>query len=113
MHRRLAMVLTIIVAAQASLSVYAADKGRYSYCHGYIKKALGALPIEGLDRKDMWLAWNVTVKEALIEGEVDKARYQAGRDDFSQQLAANNLAAMEDVVEGECELGKNPMWVWW
>jgi hypothetical protein len=114
MHRRLAIVLSIVAAnLLASLPVSAAKEERYSYCHGYIKKALGALPIEELDRRDMWLAWNVTVKKALIEGEVNKERYQAGRDDFSRQLASNNVAAMEDVVEGECELGQNPTWVWW
>jgi hypothetical protein len=92
----------------------AADKqGQYSFCHGYIKKALGELPIEQLDRNDMWLAWNVTVKKTIVEGELDKSRYQAGRDAFSQQLAAGNTAAMEAVVEGDCELGKNPTWRWW
>ena len=114
MHRRLSLVLPIVAAvALASLPAAAAKEDRYSYCHGYIKKALGELPIEGLDRNNMWLAWNVTVQKALIEGELNKDRYQAGRDDFSQQMASSNVAAMEDVVEGECELGKNPTWVWW
>jgi hypothetical protein len=111
MRRRLALCLTI--AFLAPLSAAAADSGKYSYCHGYIQKALGAFPIENLDRNGMWLAWNVTVKEVLIAGTLDKDRFQAGRDDFSQQLASSNFAAMEDVVDEECDLGENSSWVWW
>ena len=114
MRRRLTLILSVIAAAVVlAQPASAAKEDRYSYCHGYIKKALGDFPIDGLDRNDMWLAWNVTVKKTIIEGDLNKDRYQAGRDDFSQQAAAGNLAAMEDVVEGDCELGKNPTWVWW
>ena len=74
---------------------------------------MGEFPIKELDRNDMWLAWNVTVKKTIVDGELNKQRYQAGREAFSQQLASGNTGAMEDVVEGECELGKNPTWRWW
>lgn len=114
MQRCLSMVFSIAALALVmSQPAAAAKDDRYSYCHGYIKKALGELPIEGLDRNDMWLAWNVTVQKTIIDGNLNKDRYQAGRDDFSAQMAASNAAAMEDVVEGDCELGKNPTWVWW
>ena len=114
MRRHIATILSIVaLALVASQPAAAAKDDRYSYCHGYIKKALGELPIEGLDRNDMWLAWNVTVQKTIIEGNLNKDRYQAGRDDFSAQMTASNAAAMEDVVEGDCELGKNPTWVWW
>lgn len=91
----------------------AEDPGSASYCHGYIKKALGALPVDGLDRNDMWLAWNETVRLTIVEGEIDKTRYQAGRDAYSAQAAAGNVEAMREVTNGECELGKNPIWRWW
>lgn len=91
----------------------AEDSQRASFCHGYIKKALGELPIEELDRGNMWLAWHETVQTALIADKLDKTQYQRGRDRFSSQLAAGDVSAMEDVVEGECELGKNRTWRWW
>ena len=114
MRRRIATTLSIVTLALAAAQpAVAANDDRYSFCHGYIKKALGELPIEGIDRNDMWLAWNVTVQKTIIEGELNKDRYQAGRDAFSSQMAAGNTAAMEDVVEGDCEMGKNATWVWW
>jgi hypothetical protein len=111
--RSLSLSALVLSTALAAGPVTAADNTSYSFCHGYIKKALGELPIKQLDRNDMWLAWNVTVKKAIIESELNKDRYQAGRDAFSQQMAAGNITAMEDVVGGECELGKNPTWRWW
>ena len=113
MRSRFAWALPVIALSLLAGTAVAADDGRYSFCHGYVKKALGELPIKGTDRNDMWLAWNVTVRKTIIEGEVDQGRYQAGRDAFSQQQAANDLDAMEDVLEGQCELGKNPTWRWW
>jgi hypothetical protein len=103
----------LLTTALAVGPVTAADTASYSFCHGYIKKALGELPLDELDRNNMWLAWNVTVKKAIIESELNKERYQAGRDAFSQQMAAGNISAMEAVVNEECELGKNPTWRWW
>lgn len=102
-----------LAALAANPATSADEQARYSFCHGYIQKALGELPIKELDRNDMWLAWNVTVEKTIIEGELNKERFQAGRDAFSQQLASGNTGAMEEVLEGDCELGKNPTWRWW
>ncbi len=105
--------LGLAAALLAATGASAADTDRDSFCHGYIKKALGELPIEGVNRNDMWLAWHETVQTTLIVDQLDKSRYQEGRDTFTQQLAANNVEAMEDVVEGDCELGQNPTWRFW
>ena len=105
----IAAVSTILAASGA----VAANPDRDSFCHGYIKKALGEAPIEGLNRNDMWLAWHETVQTTLIVDQLNKSRYQEGRDTFSRQMAAQDIEAMEDVVEGDCELGQNPTWRWW
>ena len=84
-----------------------------SFCHGYIQKGLGEYPVEGLDRKAMWLSWNEVVATTLFEKKMDQASYQDGRDSFAQQLAANNVSAMQDVVEDDCDQGYNPLWGGW
>lgn len=84
-----------------------------SWCHGYIKKALGEFPVEGLNRNDLWLAWNETVRQTIIEGNLNQESYQAGRDTFQQQFEAGNFAAMEETSDDECDLGRNSTWVWW
>jgi len=111
--RRFSASGLVILALVLPLPVQAEDSQRASFCHGYIKKALGELPIEGVDRRNMWLAWHETVQTALISGEIDKAEYQRGRDSFSSQFTAKDYAAMADVVDGRCELGKNRTWRWW
>ena len=110
---RLSAAGLVLLALVLPLSAQSADSQRASFCHGYIKKGLGELPIEGVDRRNMWLAWHETVKTALIRGEIDKTEYQRGRDSFSAQFAAEDYAAMTDVVDGRCELGKNRTWRWW
>ena len=106
------LFLTVLLATITAFA-WADKHTNDSWCHGYIKKGLGEFPIEGLDRNNMWLAWNETVRAVVVEGDVDQGSYQAGRDAFAQQQSANNVQAMIDVTNGRCELGKNPTWVWW
>ena len=84
-----------------------------SWCHGFIIKALGEFPVERLNRNDLWLAWNETVKETIIMGQLNPEKYQAGRDSFQQQFEANNVGAMIDASDDECDMGRNSTWVWW
>jgi len=104
----LSMLLTLPVSG-----AWADGNSHDSFCHGYIRKALGEFPVDGLDRHNLWLAWNETVKLLLIEGELDQGQNQAGRDLFSQQLASNNVAGMVETSDEECNLGRNSTWVWW
>ena len=115
MSRSIAVFFSLLLSCALSLSplALAEDSQQASFCHGYIKKALGELPIAELDRGNMWLAWHETVQTALINDSLDKTAYQRGRDSLASQYAAGEVAAMEEVVEGECELGKNSTWRWW
>ena len=70
-------------------------------------------PIDGVNRNAMWLSWNEVVQITLVEGEMDQASYQEGRDTFSEQLAANNVSAMQSVVDHDCDQGENHLWRWW
>lgn len=84
-----------------------------SFCHGYIQKGLGEFPVDGLDRKAMWLSWNEVVATTLFEKKMNETSYQSGRDTFAQQLAANNVSAMQNVVEDDCDQGYTPLWGGW
>jgi len=97
-----------------SVATLAEDEEQsYSWCRGYAVQALGALPVAGLSRTDLWLAWNETVQYTIINGELNEAEYTAGREKFSRQLAANNVAAMIETSDENCDLGRNSLWVWW
>ena len=87
----------------------ATDGHLASFCHGYIHKGLGEYPVDGVDRNAMWLSWNEVVETTLFEGQKDETSYQQGRDRFAEQLAANNVSGMQDVVEDDCDQGYNPL----
>lgn len=80
-----------------------------SFCHGYIQKGLGEYPVDGVDRNAMWLSWNEVIATTLFDKQKDEPSYQQGRDRFAEQLAANNVAGMQDVVENDCDQGYNPL----
>jgi hypothetical protein len=107
MLNRVCLVLCLSLGAGQAMA-----KGD-SWCHGYIKKALGEFPVEGFNRNDLWLAWNETVKQTIIADNLSEDAYQAGRDTFQQQLEANDVAAMNETSDDECDFGRNSTWVWW
>jgi hypothetical protein len=84
-----------------------------SWCQGYVVKALGEFPVEGLSRVSLWLDWSAIVDETIAVGELDKSQYQAGSDHFSKLHSAGDTAGIIDVSEQRCALGRNPGWVWW
>ncbi len=103
----------LLLSAAAITPQASADAARDSFCHGYIRKALGETPIDGVDRRNLWLAWHETVQTALIEGRLQSDEAERGEALFASQLADADSVAMEGVVEGKCELGKNRTWRWW
>jgi hypothetical protein len=40
---------------------------------------------------------------------MDASSYQQGRDRFAEQLAANNVSGMQEVVADNCDQGYNPL----
>jgi hypothetical protein len=104
-------MLTAMLAGCGSTATTDGDLA--SFCHGYIQKGLGEYPVEGVDRNAMWLSWNEVIPVTLFEGQKNEPSYQQGRDTFGEQLAANNVSAMQDVVEDDCDQGYNPLWRWW
>ncbi|MEP5765966.1 MAG: hypothetical protein ABJ308_15325 [Halieaceae bacterium] len=112
-RRTLLNILFILPLTLVVNIAWAADDVSDSWCNGYIRSALGALPVDGLNRNNLWLAWNETVNSAIIAGQLDKKDSQAGYDAFSQQLASNNVQAMIDTSDDQCDLGRNSTWVWW
>lgn len=106
-----ALLLSILLAGCSSSTTTNGDLA--SFCHGYIQKGLGEYPVDGVDRKAMWLSWNEVVPTTLFEKKMDQSSYQNGRDTFAQQLAANDVSAMQDVIEDDCDQGYNPLWGGW
>jgi hypothetical protein len=109
----LSIALLALAGAFSGCSSTSAPAESASFCHGYIQKSLGEMPIEGVDRNLLWLSWNEVVKSTIFEDALVEPGFKEGRDTFSRQLAANDVAAMEEYTEGECDLSSNPLWVWW
>ena len=85
----------------------------YSWCQGFIIKALSEFPVKGLSRVNLWLDWNEIVSENLVSGNVDQERYQAGRDHFSRLNQEGNAQGIIETSDTDCAVGRNPGWVWW
>ena len=101
------------VAALGGCASSVTDVEQASFCHGYIQKGLGEYPVDGLDRNAMWLSWNAVVPLTVYEGQKEPDSYQRGRDTFGRQLAANDVGAMEEVMDNDCDQGENSTWRWW
>ena len=105
-----ALILAIAVAASGNL--YADDED-YSWCQGYVVKALGEFPVDGLNRTHLWLAWNTTVDNTIATANLNQASYQAGRNRFDELYHLGDSAAIQAVTEERCNLGREPGWRWW
>ena len=84
-----------------------------SWCQGYVVKALGEFPVNGLSRVNLWLDWSAIVDETIASQELNQTQYQAGRDEFSRMYAASDAQGIINTSEERCALGRNPGWVWW
>ncbi len=110
MSRRIALLLVSLwIASTAAAEEY----GWESFCHGYIFQALADRPVQGLDRTGLWLSWNETVRLTVSAGQLDANRFQAGRDAYAAQAAANDAEGIRETAGGKCGLGRNSLWRWW
>ncbi len=114
MRRIVSVSLLSAAAMLAGCSSTATTDGDIaSFCHGYIQKGLGEIPLDGVDRNAMWLSWNEVVPTTLHAGEMDQASFQQGRDRVSQQWAANDVDGIQEVMGDDCDQGANALWRWW
>ena len=102
----------LLVGVLLFASTSACAEEDYSWCQGYIVKALGEFPVKGLARVNLWLDWNVIVAETIGKG-LNQERYQAGRDYFSRLNQEDNVQGIIDTSEEDCAMGRNPGWLWW
>ena len=105
-----------LIAVLFSLSAthgLAEDKENYSWCRGFIIKALAAFPIAGLSRNYLWLDWNESVQQTIVTGRFDEASYQAGRDHIERMFEANDVPGIIETSEEVCDIGRNRTWFWW
>lgn len=108
LHRFLLVTVLLFVSNFAC----AGDED-YSWCQGYIVKALGEFPVKGLSRVNMWLDWNQIVGETVVNDSLNQDRYQAGRDHFSSLREAGDVQGLINASEEDCAVGRNPLWLWW
>ena len=78
---------------------------RFDYCRGFLSTSLGAFPVAGLSRVQLWLAWNEVVKATPVEFDTQGAEYLEGREFFNSMLEAGNSQAIIDEAGGTCAMG--------
>ncbi|MDJ0878776.1 MAG: hypothetical protein QNI86_09200 [Halieaceae bacterium] len=106
-------LLSSATALAGCASSPATDSHLASFCHGYIQKGLGEYPIDDVDRNAMWLSWNEVVPVTLFAKEMDQPSYEKGRTTFGEQMAANDIRAMQSTIASDCDQGENHLWRWW
>jgi hypothetical protein len=102
----LSVALLVPLAAQA-------DGKDNAFCRGFIIKALAAFPIEGVSRVDLWLGWDAVVTRTGMDAGLSGPEYDAGREAFETHFNAGDMAALVDIRDGRCDMGRNSGWVWW
>jgi hypothetical protein len=102
----------LIAALFLCCSTASADRD-YSWCQGFIVKALGEFPVNGLSRVNLWLDWNEIVSETAVNNSLNQERYQAGRDQFSRLNEAGDAQRIIETSNEDCAIGRNPGWLWW
>ncbi len=113
MRRIVSIALLSATATLGGCASNVTDGDLASFCHGYIQKGLGEYPVDQVDRNAMWLSWNEVVPITLFEGQMDQPSYEEGRATFGEQLAANNVSAMQSTIDSDCDQGENHLWRWW
>ena len=106
---RLLLALALLGASSSSLALQwpwqDPPEPRAEYCRGFLATSLGAFPVEGLSRGQLWLAWNEVVKLAPAEPVASGQEYAEGREFFNSMLASGNAQAIVDEADGACALG--------
>ena len=77
----------------------------YDYCKGFIFASLGAFPMKGMSRTQLWLNWNHVIQAGLVTVNTGNEQYDAGRSKFDTLLASNDDQTLVDIANGECDLG--------
>jgi hypothetical protein len=103
----------LLVTALLSCGNLASADEDYSWCQGFIVKALGEFPVAGLSRTRLWLDWNTIVDETVVNSSLNPERYQAGRDHFSRLNAEGNISRIIETSEEDCAVGRSKLWAWW
>jgi hypothetical protein len=78
---------------------------RIDYCRGFLLKSLGAFPVEGLSRTQLWLAWNEVINATSLERERKMDEVDAGKAFFTSNLDSGNIQAILDEADTTCAMG--------
>ncbi len=78
---------------------------RLEYCRGFLATSLGAFPVDGLSRIQLWLAWNEVVKLTPTAFDTQDPQYVEGSSFFNSMLETGNTQAIIDTADGSCALG--------
>ena len=78
---------------------------RIDYCRGFLLKSLGAFPVEGLSRTQLWLAWNEVINATSLERARNMDEVDAGRAFFTSNLDSGNIQAILEEADTTCAMG--------
>ena len=78
---------------------------RTEYCMGFLMRSLGDFPVDGLSRVQLWLAWNVVMKDVPVGHDGENPEFLAGKAFFNDMLAAGNTQAIVDEADETCAMG--------
>ena len=102
-------VLALVFSSSSALAIQwpweEPTETRIEYCRGFLAKSLGAFPVAGLSRVQLWLSWNEVVRLTPAEFDTGDTEYQEGRAFFDAKLEAGNTQAIIDEADGACALG--------
>ncbi len=103
MFQRIVLITVLLLSATSSW----AKTDDSSFCRGFIVMALNAESIEGVAKIDLWLGWDATVANTGGDKQLNESAYQAGRDRFDGLFSAGNTAAVADLRDDDCDMGRN------
>ena len=106
---RLLLAVTLTLTSTSALAIQwpwqEPPETRLEYCRGFLATGLGAFPVDGLSRIQLWLAWNEVVKLTPTAFDTQDAQYLEGRSFFNSMLESGNTQAIIDTADGSCALG--------
>lgn len=79
----------------------------YSYCKGFAFSGLSSSAVTSVTRIKLWLDWNTVVRTQFEKGTLDQGRYEAGKADFDNLLAANDNDAIRKTARQTCKFGSS------
>lgn len=106
---RFALVLLLVTASTNALAWQLPwqepPPERIDYCRGFLLKGLGAFPVEGLSRTQLWLAWNEVINATSLERDRKLEEVAAGKEFFTSMLDSGNIQAILDEADTTCAMG--------